>query len=427
MRLFPLLFRNRAVINPRPVLKRKLILSSLSLFLLAPSLMAASLADLQFPFTFKVKSAVSTLKSAEDASRPGFLLFHVESPHGPYDVETLAELRKTLHEIEVIEQVRKGLAGSGFTEGAVDSVVATGEGVKNLVTNPIESGKNIGAAAGKLGRRVGGVFRSKEEGEKTSFSEKVFGGSQREIAVELGVDVYTRNPKLQKILADMAQSRMGGKGVAAVGKFLLPIAGLVSAAVTAGGVNSAADQFVNTKSKGDLFSANQKALEEMGFSARDIRIFLNKSFYTPREVTYIRFYLERLKGAAGYQEIFRRAVQCMNPWEAREILYAAEMAAETASSKKGLLRIYSTEAGIALEDGTNFIFLAPYDFLDAGEAGKKVLSLAEALKALKPFAHAEILVAGQPAPGFIQEAARLKMDVKGWMLFRTIKTDPAAV
>ncbi len=409
------------------MLKRKALLSSLILFLLTPSVMAATLAELEFPFTFKTKSTVWTLKSAADSSRPGFLVFHVESPHGPYDVETLPELRKTLHEIEVIEQVRKGQAGSGFTDGAVDSVVATGEGVKNLVTNPIESGKNIGSAAGKLGRKVGGVFRSKEEGEKTTFSEKVFGGSERELAVQLGVDVYTRNPKLRQMIADMAHSRMGGKGVAAVGKFLLPIAGLVSVAVTAGGINSAADQFVNTKSKGDLFAANQKALEEMGFSGRDIRIFLNKAYYTPRETTYIRFYLERLKNAAGYQEIFRRAVQSVNAWEAREVLYAAQLAAEKASKKKGQLRLYSTDEGIALEDGTEFTFVVPYDYLGADGAGKKVLSRAEALKSLKPFSKAEILVAGQPARDFVKEAERLKFDVKGWMLFREIKTETPAV
>lgn len=385
----------------------------------------ASLKEINFPFTLRTESEYFTLQSAEDSERPGFLTFQVKTPHEFYEIETLPELRKSLNEIEVIEKIRQGKAGSGFAGGAVDTVKATGEGVKNLVTDPVQSGKNMGSAVGKIGRGIGGVFRSKEAAEKSSFQEKVFGGSERDLARELGVDVYTRNKTLSAMISEMSRSRTGGKGVVTVGKFLLPVAFLVSAAVSAGTINSAADELVNSQSRGTLYSANKKALEDLGFADSDIQTFLNKAFYTPRETTYLRFYLEALKNAAGYHQLFRKGLKVNDIWEARELLYAAELAAESARTLEGQLSLEVYNEGLALSSVSDFVFLVPYDYIEVNsELSKKIFERVKVLKTLKPLKSVELRVSGQGSSQFVSAAEKQGIQVKNWMLFRTLTTDP---
>lgn len=385
----------------------------------------ASFKDLNFPFTLRTKSEYFTLQSAEDSDRPGFLTFQVKTPHEFYEIETLPELRKSLNEIEVIEKIRQGKAGSGFAGGAVDTVKATGEGVKNLVTDPVQSGKNMGTAVGKIGRGIGGVFRSKEAAEKSSFQEKVFGGSERDLARELGVDVYTRNKTLSAMISEMSRSRTGGKGVVTVGKFLLPVAFLVSAAVSAGTINSAADELVNSQSRGALYSSNKKALEDLGFADSDIQIFLNKPYYTPRETTYLRFYLEQLKNSAGYHQLFRKGLKVNSLWEARELLYAAELAAEAARTMEGQLSLEVYNEGLALGSVSDLVFLVPYDYLEANsKLSQALLERLKVLKSLKPSKSVELRIAGQASAKFVSAAEKQGIKVKSWMLFRTLPTDP---
>ena len=81
----------------------------------------------------------------------------------------------------------------------------------------MDSAAGIGRGIGKLGGKIGGAFRKKEEGEK---GDGFFGSTKRQIAKQLGVDVYSRNPTLQDKLDSMAKARMGGRGIVAVATFL---------------------------------------------------------------------------------------------------------------------------------------------------------------------------------------------------------------
>ena len=62
----------------------------------------------------------------------------------------------------------------------------------------------------------------------------MLGASERELAKEFGVDVYTSNPYMKELLRSMARARMGGKGAVMVVKLLVPVAALASVAITAG-------------------------------------------------------------------------------------------------------------------------------------------------------------------------------------------------
>lgn len=402
----------------------KKLAAFLSLFLFSASLSAEpalTLHRLDLPKSFLIKTAFYTVESVqEDPAYPGVLVFKVNSPHAVYKVSGIVSLAKLLREIEVIERIRRNEQTSGFFDGAAAAIGDTGEGFVNLVVHPINSIKGVGKAVGKIGRSIGGIFRSKEEGEKTSFGEKVLGSSERELANQFQVDVYTRNPYLRELLRGMAKSRLGGRSVIAVVKFLIPVAGLASIALTASGVNSTADQIVNDTSTPELFRLNKQALLKMGFPVKDVNDFLNSEYFTPREHTYMRVYLESLQKAAGFRTIFSKVMQAKSENEARKLLYAAQLTADEAAAHPEFTRLEVTDEGIALISKDKLLFLTGYDYLSRSALGNHVINRAQELRS-RFDKKTEIWNGGKVTSDFAAFAGSKDIATREWLLCKESK------
>lgn len=379
---------------------------------------APSLKDLKPPKSLPLQSEFYTVDLVQEAKEAGFLGFHVVAPHGSYQVEGFLSLQKLLHEIEVIETVRRDKSGGGFFEGASNSVKETGEGFVNLVAHPVQSVGGVGKAAGKLGRGIGGMFRQKEEGEKTTFGEKVLGGSEREVANELKVDVYTTNPYLKALIQQIAKARMGGKGAVMVVKFFIPVSLLASAVITASGVNSAADRLVNDTDRTELFRLNKNALLALGFQEEDVKTLLSLPYYSPREATYLRFYLEALKTVPGYQEMMNAALHADSEQKARAILYEGQMATRDAEEVPKFKRIQVFNEGLAIEESDKVILVTPYDYLDQSHLGTGVMNRISELKASWSKNSAEIWNGAKATAGFASLALLKGVKVRDWLLIQ---------
>ena len=389
---------------------------------LAPLTFAAALtlSNLDLPDGIALKSEYYEVDSAEyDQDSPGFLKFRVNSEHATYEVVGLLELVKLLREIEVIEKVRRNEKTSGFFDGAASSVEATGKGFVSFVSHPIGSAKGIGKAAGKLGGMFGRAFRRKEEGEQTSFSEKVLGSSRRELAKEFGVDVYTTNPYLNGILNQMARARLGGKGAVAVIKLLVPVVMIASVTITASGVNAAADHLVNDSSTADLFRSNQEALVGFGFEKEEVKCLLNSLVLTPREVTYLRFYFEKLKNVPGYEGILTSVCRAVTPEQARKILYEAQIAAEEIGGNPDYEKLGIFSEGLALADSKRLIFITAYDYLDESDLGEQTISKASRLAEEWKKSGLEIWNGGKVTSEFHSAVSRWNIKTRSWLLFET--------
>ena len=333
---------------------------------------AVTMQDLRLPKDFyPAQSPYAQIVSVtENPQFPGFLTFSVTSPHGSYLVRGLPNLRKCLHEIDVIEQLNANEStGGGIADGAVDSLKDTGTGLKNIVIHPVNSVSGIGKGIGKLGGKIGGVFRKKEAGEK---GDGFFSSTKRQLAKDLGVDVYTRNPDLQVKLDSMAKSRMGGRGVVAVATFFVPVGLIASAVMTVSNINSAADQLVNESDRRDLYKANQNALLALGFPRDKVLNFLNHPYYTPRELTYMRFYLEKLKRVQGYQVLLDAAVTALTDIPADKILHEMQIAADSVGDSPKAMKLVLIPEGAVLTDGDNVALVTTYDFLDHSPLGTQV-------------------------------------------------------
>ncbi len=363
---------------------------------------ALSMRDLRLPKDFFPESPSATIDSVkENPEFPGFLTFTVTAPHGSYTVQGLEDLRQCLHEIEVVEKLdaEKSTSGSVAT-GAADSLKDTGRGLKNLVVHPVDSTKGIGKGVGKLGDKIGGVFRKKEEGEKTTMGESLMGSTKRKLAKQLGVDVYSRNPYLQERLEKIAKAQMGGRGAVMVVQLFIPVGLIASAVLTVSGLNSAADELVNDNDKGDLFKLNEKALIKAGFTQEKVTQFLNHPYYTPRELTYLRFYFEKFQGIPGFRTLMDAAIAVAPGVPAEKLLHELQIAADSMATPPEVTGIQLTGEGVVLERASTAVLITGYDYLDASGFGKKTADQAFALKLKLGKKALEIWSAGSMTTGF---------------------------
>ena len=383
---------------------------------------AVTMEDLRLPKDFYLaKSPYAKIVSIQENPQfPGFLTFSVASPQANYLVHGLTNLRKYLHEIDVIEQLNASESTEGgVADGAVDSIKDTGTGLKNMVVHPVDSVTGIGKGVGKLGGKIGGVFRKKEQGEK---GDNFLSSTKRQLAKKLGVDVYSRNADLQAKLDSMAKARMGGRGIVTVATFFVPVGLIASAVMTVSNINTAADQLVDDNDRGDLFKMNKKALLDLGFSEKKVNTFLNHPYYTPREITYFRFYLEKLKRVQGYEVLLDLAIAAVTEIPADKILHEAQIAADSLGDAPRAMKLIVIPEGIILANEDKVALITAYDFLDNSTLGSRVTEQASSFRQSLGKKSAEIWSGGSVTSAFGGAVLRKGIKTQRMCLFESTNT-----
>jgi len=384
--------------------------------------------DLILPIAFyPTNTFYATLESvAEEPGAPGFLIFTVSAPYGVYTAHGLTDLRKCLCEIQALEKIKHDkILGGGIAAGAADSLKDTAIGFKNFFLNPLRSISGIGKGIGKLGGKIGGAFRKKEKGE-TDDDSYLLSSTKRELARELGVDIYSRNPYLQKKLDMMAAARVGGKGLAGIVTFFIPVGTIASAVMTASSLNNAADELVNDNNRGDLYQLNQEALLGLGFTKENVTRFLNHPHYSPRELTYLRFYLEKLREAEGFEAILENALAANSEVTADKILHEAQVAADTVTDYTLDTIIILTPEGIVVEMQEKVLLATAYDYLDISALSERVAQRILSVKATLNKKSMEIKNGGY-VTSRLDETFLLKgIRIEGMCLFRELTAETQA-
>ncbi len=408
-------------------MKKKISLLVILCLMLSQTLSfgAVTLADLRLPKDFfQGRSPYAKIGPVQENPKyPGFLTFSVTAPHGTYTVNGLSNLQKCLREIDVIEQLNSSEdTGSGVAQGAVDSLKDTGTGLKNIVVHPVDSASGIGKGIGKLGGKIGGVFRKKEEGEK---GDGFLSSTKRQLAKKLGVDVYSRNPHLQAKLDSMAKANMGGRGIVAVATFFVPVGLIVSAVMTVSNINNAADQLVNDSDRSDLYKMNEKALLALGFPAEKVTKFLNHPYYTPREITYIRFYLEKLKGLQGFEVLLDQAIAAVTEIPADKILHEIQIAADSAGTVSKSMQLIVIPEGLIFTNEEKVALITAYDYVDQSELGTSLTEKAIDFRKSLNKRSVEIWNGGAVSAKFGGAVLQRSIMVQRMCLFESTASKPA--
>lgn len=263
--------------------------------------------------------------------------FEIETKHGTLQASSSLLLEKRLGEIRAIGQAEKLEHGPVALKGAWQTIKETPKGAAHLLSDPFGT---LAAAPRGFERMASSMLSSEDRKAGTA--------TQRELAVNLGVDPETRNPVLRHLLRELALRRVVGKTAT---KFAL------SAAVPGLGVVSTMEEFRNQvvqRSPHEVANAIDLELARAGIwkPARDQ--FAHSDRWTSLEKLMFMKYFRQLQHVQHADTMIHLANS--DATEVDVLLRIAEMRLLTDLHRQSPIRLIS-DAGIRiamLQDGRIF-------------------------------------------------------------------------
>lgn len=226
---------------------------------------------------------------AETVANDGLMnTYTVRSRYGTYRVVSTALLAARVDEFKAMAAMdESGGAkeyGKGLVEGGENFVL----GVKNLVTDPVNTFQNAASGVGKLFTRAEeGMTGSSASRYEDSAGAKLvgFASTRREQAVAYGVDPYSTNEQLREKLKTVAAPSYAG-GVTTAGLKLLIPGGVGIAVSSVSGVNWLG-QVDMAQPPADIRIHNRQALLDLGAGEASVWSFMDNAEYTPTQQSLI--------------------------------------------------------------------------------------------------------------------------------------------
>ncbi len=290
--------------------------------------------------------------------------YTVKSPFGTFKPVSTMSLGKLLPELVAIAALRK----ADTEKVAENSMQEAGEGalsgLKNLFTNTGETVQGAVSGLGKVFDRAGEAMRSKKSDTEGSALENIAGYSKtkREIAVDYGVDPYSRNKVLQDELAYVARADyFSGLGVGAALAFVPGTAGTILAT---SGTGKKLNDALRSKPPTDLRIMNREILMRMGASEDMADAFINKNIYSPTDQTLLIAALDEMKNTKDRMAFLNLAMFPTTPNQAYLLQRMADL--QMAYDKKvGHIKQFVplNNIALALTDKNELLFNTPLDYL----------------------------------------------------------------
>jgi hypothetical protein len=271
------------------------------------ALLLAAAADYETPPALKaskilppelLKSDVHTVR--EPVRTEGFAFhFTMESRYGLYAVEYQAMLEVRVHEVKTLARVVDMNQTDEFFAALGKRLEQTADAPVKLLEDPIGMVEDVGKGIGKQLEKIGGLFKKREKSkhEDAAVHELLVGMEKRKLAAELGLDVYSTNPKVQEFLNEIAEARAGG--TLTVDAAALAIPGGVGMAIGAAKFSGQVEELLRDMSPSELYAHNEEKLGAMGFDPDLVRRFLDHHHLSPRHKTVLVASLEAMEGVAG--------------------------------------------------------------------------------------------------------------------------------
>lgn len=308
-----------------------------------------------------------------------FNAYTITSEYGVFHPQSSALARIRIREMKAIAELRDLDKVRVAAGAAVQSVAKMGEGAYHLATNPVETAQGVGAAAGRLFKRVGRSLRratekvtadapDAETAEKST-GEKLAGTSEgiakdllgvnramRAWAQKLSVDPYTHNPVLRDELQEVADYEAGGH----FSTKLMPF-GIVGTVL---GSAATVDKLVWMQEPDELQTFNETHLEAMGVAPEDSLALRLNPHYTLAVQSHLVASLDALTDVEGRPQYVAQAAGAEAEVDARFFQEGAWMAEWFHATQSPLIGLASDLPGpCALARGDRFACLYPIDYV----------------------------------------------------------------
>ncbi|GJQ60721.1 MAG: hypothetical protein D8M57_16630 [Candidatus Scalindua sp. AMX11] len=233
------------------------------------------------------------------------------SRYGQFDAHGEDMLRIRIQEIKAIEALQEIKKSKAFGDAAKNAIKSPIKGAKALITNPVETITGVPKGVGRFLGRFGEMAKGGRGEQEDSYAAEIMGLSvvKRKYAHELGVDVYSSNPALQKELNSVAWAGFaGGLGVSLA---MLPIKGASEAAffsIQGTKLTYGMNQILLDNSPEDLQKINREKLKQMGVEDAVISELLKHPNYSPRHTTILAHALAEMAGVKGRDQLIKQAL-----------------------------------------------------------------------------------------------------------------------
>jgi hypothetical protein len=232
----------------------------------------------------------------------------IKSSFGSIDApnESFAKIR--VREIAAIAKLKAIDTGETVAGGVANAAMAPIRGVGALLTSPVETLSNIPKGVGDFVARTGeGLKSDKSKFEDGMFAE-IAGVSRkkRELAAQMGVDVYSSNQLLQAELDRVGRASAAGNVTVDVG--MIAVTGTAGAVIANLGRVDALQEIVNTQPASELRRRTRHTLETMGMPSSFTDRFLDHPYYSPRRKTIVAGLLSPMKETRGKEKFMEAAL-----------------------------------------------------------------------------------------------------------------------
>lgn len=289
----------------------------------------------------------------------GFLNHYtLKSSYENYGVVSTFELKKRVHEIRIITEMKKIDTSSTVRESIVDSGEKTVTGISNLFSHPLDTIEGSVKGIGRVFNRAKEAVTSTPSQTEDSRIEQFIGfsKSKRDIANKMGIDVYSANKALQAELNRLAWADYsGGIGVSAGLAFVPGGAGLI---LSVSGGARLLNEVINLTPPTELKNQNRRKLMGLGMNSDTIDLFINNTVFSPRNQTWLVAALENLHGTSNRELFLKVALQAHDRTMALMIAQMTLMFAGYHSKIEPVDRFYPISRVLYAKDKKGKILMA---------------------------------------------------------------------
>jgi hypothetical protein len=219
--------------------------------------------------------------------------YRLDTDYGGLSAESTAELQIRVEELNALVVMEELDRKEVFKESVVKGVKATGEGIKELVTDPIDTTKDVIHGAGQFLSNIGQAFVSDDPNQDNALKVAVgYDVAKRQFAYEFGINPYSDYEPVMDRLGEIARAAVAG-GIAP--KVALAAVDHTLATVARGSATMRGMQkLVRDNPPNKLREINYGKLRSMGLSEELADAFLNNYSYDPYEKTLLIGELETM-------------------------------------------------------------------------------------------------------------------------------------
>jgi hypothetical protein len=404
-------------------MKNVISFAAVLIMLLAP-IVATAAAEYEVPIDGKA----SDILPADKLSGPHYQIqdrvvcfgymnqFTVNSDYGTFEPSSDYALRKLLKEIQAIAVLREIKESKVYLDSVKNAAKMPFEFGKNIITDPVDTISGVPKGVFRLFSNIGtAATNERNPSEDARWKTLLLLSSyKRDYAYELGVDVYSSNPVLQKELNSVGWA--GAAGSLSVSAALTPFGGPGFMAVKMTRLSQQFNNLLKTEPAPRLRQLNGEKLAAMGVAKELADQFLDHDAFTPTHQTIIVGSLALLTNARGQAAFITLALTAADEESANFFQNMAETMRGFNESVSPLQDII-VASGLVFAKAKNGSVMIPFP-LDRGvwterAAGVIPNAIASYKKATgtKLLGKVELWVTGTATPLAKKEAAKLGVDV----------------